>query len=445
MEDNVIQPSEYDIYINSIKKFQVNDIGSHDWFDSHAILIKFNHQAIIEASTHREELVKELFVLNEKLELLVHEAYCILIWRTKVLPKLQLNECDAKSTFVLYSILYHEGVVVSLLEILLYHENGCQALGDAAIDLIDYCTQAIVQLIGLKHLKHVHENVDSKQLSAENAGDELGRQKIDLLYKLGLRCLTILSFIIDKIDALPISVARRMVVTHDVPCLLSEVLHCQPWIRNVKGVEKYVDDKWIPIDEVDVFKVTKIEAQVWFGLRQILFNKEAMNFYEFTTLRQREISKCQAFLSTNLLDQLPPLVDLKHHLCTLQMGDSSTNSGGIILEEMPDIKESIIREAKTIGFKQIANSHMERLCQLDGSEIVNIAKRLNDIYNVDYFENKTDGESAYRKNNDNYEHHCAQCQATAIKKCSKCELSFYCSRKCQVQNWPIHKQICRSN
>lgn len=442
MEDNVIQPPEYDIYINSIKMFQVNDIGSSEWFDSHEILIKFNQQAIIEAASHREELVKELFVLNDKLAILVHEAYCVLVWRTRVLPKMVMNECDANSTFLLYSVLYHEGASISLLEILLYHENGCQALGDSAVDLIDYCTQAIVQLIGLTHLKHVQENVDPKKLSTENASDELERQTKDLLYKIGLRCLTILSFIADKIDTMPINVVRRMVCTHDVPCLMSEVLHCQPWIRNVKGVEKYVDDKWISINKIDMIKVTKVEAQVWFCLRQLLLSKEAMSFYEMNLFRQREISKCHALLSVNLLDQLPPLVDLKHRLCSLSMGGCDTRSSGIILEEIPEIKENIIENAKEIGFKQIAKNHMERFFHLRGSDLVNIAQRLNDIYNVERFENEND--ETIKNKNDEVQQHCAQCFAVAIKKCSKCEQSFYCSRECQVRNWPVHKEICRS-
>lgn len=444
MEDSIIQSSEYDIYINSIKRFQVNEIGHRDWFDSHEMLIKFNQQAIIEASSHREELVKELFVLHGKLDYLVHEAYCVLVWRTKILPKIQLTECDVKSTFILYAILYHEGAAIALLELLLYHENGCQALGDSAIDLIDYCAQAIVQLIGLAHLKHVHDTVDPKQLSHENASDELERQKRDLLYSIGLRCLTILSFIADKIDTMPISVVRRMVNTHDVPCLMSEVLHCQPWIRNANGIEKFIDDKWISIDRIDALKVTKIEAQVWFCLRQLLFSSEAMNFYEWNSFRQREISKCQAFLSTNLLDQLPPLADLKHRLSTLSMIDSSAKSTtGIILEEIPEIKERLISNAKKIGYKKIAQNHMDHLLQMDGADMMTTAKRLSDLYNVERFA-CTANESSTNNRNEEIERRCAQCGATAIKKCSKCEQYFYCSRECQVQNWPRHKEICQS-
>lgn len=439
MENNIIQPSEYDIYINSLKKFQVSEIGSPEWLDSHEILIKLNQQAIIEASTCQEELVKELFVLNDKLGILVHEAYCVLIWRSKILPKFSLNEIDSNATFVLYSILYHEAVAVSLLELLLYHENGCQALGDVAMDLIDYCAQAIVQLIGLTHLKHVQGDVDPKKLPNENASDELERQKKDLQYKIGLRCLTILSFIADKIDSMPISVVRRMVVTHDVPCLLSEILHCKPWIRNISGVEKYIDDKWMPIDKTDMIKVTKIEAHVWFCLRQLLLSKEAMSFYDINEFRQREISKCEAFLSVNLLDQLPPLADLKHRLCTLSPSTSSIKSG-IILEEIAEVQNQIVMNAKKIGYGQIVKQHKERFFSLESAQLLRMAKRLNDIYNIEFFE-KNEQKSKDTKND---EHYCAQCCRSAEQKCSDCKQSYYCSRECQIKNWPIHKQICLS-
>lgn len=440
MENNVIQPTEYDIYINSIKKFQVNDIGSDEWLESHKILVKFNQQAIIEASTYREELVKELFILNDKLEILVHEAYCVLVWRTKILPKIVLTEYNANSTFVFYTILYHEAVAISLMEIILYHENGCQALGDIAIDLIDYCVQSIVQLIGLTHLKHVQETIDPKGLQTENASEELERQKKDLLYKIGLRCLTILSFIADKIDTMPISIVRRMVVTHDVPCLMSEVLNCQPWIRNIKGVEKFIDDKWISIKVIDAIKVTKTEAHVWFCLRQLLFSREAMSFYEMNEFRKREISKCQEFLSVNLLDQLPPLAELKHRLCTLANCDSNVKSGNIILEEIPEIKNEIVANVEQIGYSQIAKNHMNRFFRLHASELAGIAKRLSDTYDVEFYE-KSDEDSKGTRNDD---HYCAECCAPSYKKCSKCEHSYYCSRECQVKNWPTHKHICLS-
>lgn len=446
-QNNIIEPMEYDFFIQNVRKFQVNQIGTNQWLESHEILIKFNQQAIIEASSFREELVKELFIINDKIEVLVHEAYCIFVWRTKILPKITIKDYEANATFILYSILYHEATAISLLETLLYHENGCAALGDASIDLIDYCAQAVVQLIGLTHLKHFEDAPDTSKLTLEKASDEIERQKKDLLFKIGLRCLTILSFLADKMDSLPISVIRRMVVTHDIPCMLCEILHCKPWIRSINGIEKYIDDKWVPVNGIDIVKLTKTEAQVWFCMRNLLFSRDAMDYYEINEFRQRELGKCQLLLSVHVIDQLPPLGNLKHLLCTLNVSNSKTKSGNIILEEMPKVKDELIANAKQIGYEIIANEHIDRFIKLETSEMINIAQRLNAAYNIEFMEQLDDrqrrNESKNSSNSSN-EHRCAQCSTPAIKKCSSCELSYYCSRECQVKNWPIHKTICQN-
>lgn len=58
--------------------------------------------------------------------MLVHEAILINIWKYKVLPKLLKLEPNPESTFIAYSVLYHEGVCVSLLELVMYHTSCCE-------------------------------------------------------------------------------------------------------------------------------------------------------------------------------------------------------------------------------------------------------------------------------------------------------------------------------
>lgn len=438
--DDIIRPEEYDLCVQHIRAFDVLAIGTDQWLDAHESLLKLNQQAIVEASMCREELVKELLIINNKIVVLVHEAYGILVWRTKVLPLLLANnENRTNANFILYTILYHEAMAVSLLEMCLYHENGCAALNDCSMDLIDYCAHAVTQLIGLVHMGHLHKEVDAKAMAIETSADELGRQSIDLQHKIGLRCLTILSFMADKIDTQPLSVIRRMVQTHDIPCLLSEILHCQPWHRNLNGIEKYIDDKWTRVRGLDVIKVTKIEAHTWFCLRQLLFNRDAIGMYEINEFRQREISKCQVFLGSNVLDQLPPLADLKHRLCTLGLSDTKTKSQ-IILEELPKVRDAIVSELKKGGgYGEVARVHAERFFGLSQNEVIEWAQRLNSVYNLDLLE-KDESNVDRKSSNRNV---CGHCGIDAIQKCSSCEEVFYCTRECQVKNWPHHKTICR--
>lgn len=438
--DNIIQPEEYDLCVQYIRPFEVLAVGTDHWLDSHESCVKLNQQAIVEATTCREELVKELLIINDKIGILVHEAYCILIWRTKILPRLLTEDHKgSNANFILYTVLYHEATAVSLLEMCLYHENGCAALDDRAMDLIDYCAHAVTQLIGLVHMAHFHEEIDAKSLTTETTAEEMERQKKDLQYKIGLRCITIFSFLADKMDTLTLSVVRRMVQTHDVPCLLSEILHCQPWQRNVNGIEKYIDDKWTPVAGIDVIKVTKIEAHTWFCLRQLLFNYNAMGMYEINEFRQREISKCQLFLGANVLDQLPPLTDLKHRLCTLGLSETKIKTP-VFLEELPKIRDHILLELKKNGGSiEVARLQAERFFGMSQQELVAWARRLNDVYNFDLLEKVCET----RDGNPSNRNVCGQCGIETIQKCSNCEQVYYCTRECQMKNWPQHKPICR--
>lgn len=342
------------------------------WIDIHEILLKLNQQSILEASGNREEIVKDLLISNNKLEYLIHEAYCILLWKTKILPKLFELEPSPKATFLLYTILYHEATCVSLLETILFHQNSCEAIGDVVIDLIDYCAEAVTQLIGLIN---IHHHKDEHEVLNETVADEFERQKRDLQFKIGMKCLTILSYIIDKLDRFPLGAASRLVKTHDVPCILSEILHSKPWLRRIKGFEKFIDDKWVPVQGDDILKVTKTEAQTWFAFRQILFDRNVMQHYGINDFRQRELAKCQGLLNDHILDQLPPLAELKHHLCTLAVTGNRSTADQLILEELPMIKSKLILRAKKIGWKKIIAEQLIVLMPSDQVEICEMAKR----------------------------------------------------------------------
>lgn len=335
MEVNSVQPEEVDFFVQSIREFQVENVGGKSWLEAHERMLKLNQQAIIEATGRREEIVKEMLVLQDKLPTLVHEAYCILVWRTKVLSKL-LEKQNLSATFFIYTVLYHESTVMSLLETVLYHENSCESLGDVVIDLIDYCAHGITQLIGLCHSGY-HQN-KSELKSELTPNEELEAQKNDIAFGIGMKCITIVSYLCDKIGSLSTSAARRVTQTHDLPCVLSELLTVRPWMRRIKNFEKFVDGKWMPVEGDEIIKVVKVEAQTWFCLRSILFHRETFDNYEINSFRQRELGKCSGMLNEVILDQLPPLMELKQFLCTLQLSSETHNNlNSLVLEVIPEV------------------------------------------------------------------------------------------------------------
>lgn len=400
MEINSVQPEEIDFFVQSIKESQVEDIGGKRWLEAHDRILKINQQAIIEATGNREEVVKELLVLKDKLPVLVHEAYCVLVWRTKVLAKILKTHESIEATFFIYTVLYHELTVVSLLETVLYHENSCEALGDAVIDLIDYCVHGVTQLIGLCHAGHQQKKSDTKM--ELKPIEELEMQQNDMQFGIGMKSVTILSYLSDKISTLSASAARRLTQTHDVPCLLSELLSLRPWMRRVKSFEKFIDGKWTPVEGEEILKVGKEEAQSWFCLRSILYHRETFENYEINSFRQRALGKCSGLLNDVILDQLPPLAELKQFLCTIQISSNTQNNlNSLMLEVVPEvtlrrffsiknfsqnlflfisfscaqIKDKIIEKAKKAGWNNIIERHTKLFVEMSETEIVEMAKR----------------------------------------------------------------------
>ncbi|XP_035893290.1 zinc finger MYND domain-containing protein 10 homolog [Anopheles stephensi] len=447
-------PEEIDPFVESIRPYEVAEIGNKGWIEQHEVLQKLCQQAFIEASTKQEEIVKERLMLEGKVPLLIHELFSVQVWRTEVLPRLlALKNPDA--TFVLYSVIYHEANICSLLETILYHRTSCEALDSAALDLIDYCAQAISRLIGLlaNGYNDREDDPPPEELLNESTSEEIVRMGRGMDYRIGVKCLGIVSYLVEGLDLLPLSAATRLVRVHDFPCLIAEILHSKPWLRrNREGVfEKYRNASWFPAYGDAVLKVTETEAQTWFCLYRLLFHADLMRDYVINGYRHREIGKCVGLLNEQLLDQLPALIPLKQHLCTLQLTKETVSSpsaaSSLLLEELPEIREQLLQTARRTGWQRIVEQQRKIFIDLEDLDVVEMAKRIGAAYNTDLLEKYTEQEEQYRKQSEAGSRTeakvCGSCGASAAKKCSNCLLVFYCSRDCQLQHWPEHKELCR--
>lgn len=242
----------------------------------HQRLQKLNQQAVVEASCVREEYVKEALTTfgkvgilqsrhvqssepSHQIPVLVHEVVLIDLWKHKVLPRLLKLDPEPEGTFLAYSILYHEAVCVGLLELVMFHGSAAEALADSAHDLADYAYGAVSQLLVVM--------VDGEEQR------ELVKQRNDLCFDIGIRCLSVLRYLaehLDRLDSkrrrsteapslvcrLPLGVAAAM-YDNDVPVLLVQVLLAQPWIKG--GDQQYRKGRWVPWDRE---AVTPAAAQV---------------------------------------------------------------------------------------------------------------------------------------------------------------------------------------
>ncbi|XP_033161263.1 zinc finger MYND domain-containing protein 10 homolog [Drosophila mauritiana] len=446
---NFVHPEEMYLFVESIRPFEVREVGSPKWLEVHEMILGLSQQAALELSQHREEEVKEFLISRDKLRVLIHEAYCVTLWKTRVLPLLLEIDPNPQATFLIYTVLYHEAALVALLDVCLYHPSGCETLQESVLDLIDYCAQAISQVIGLVSMGY-HEN-ETKLDVDEAVLTELERQKRDFIYKIGLRCISVLNYIADNVTLFHLSAARRLLVTHDIPWLMADVLSFRPWQRKTsKGIQKFIDEKWTNVD--DVTKIVKPEAQAWFCVRQLLLNPQIMENYAFNEARCKQLHKLLGLMHESLLDQLPPLIELKVFLSRLTLSGNTAKTQPLLLEDIPQIQEDLLKDVEEHGgFYQIAQDQDSVFLSKNKENICALATRLSKAYGTDLLceleQNMDDLKMGEAKDagaggDGDTDHTCATCQAKAKKKCACCKKVHYCSRDCQLKDWPQHKLVC---
>ena len=89
--------------------------------------------------------------------------------------------------------LYHEGCLLTLLELMLYHSSACQSLADSLVDLIDYCHRTLSRSIGAQN-----DNQSAHYLSKQPSLKHL--QIGHLEGSVVIRCIAILRFISGHAD-----------------------------------------------------------------------------------------------------------------------------------------------------------------------------------------------------------------------------------------------------
>ncbi|XP_054883098.1 zinc finger MYND domain-containing protein 10 [Poeciliopsis prolifica] len=429
MDTSVVLPVEAEGFIQSLEIFSLKDVGSVRWFRQHEFIEKLNMQAILSASAMHDEFVKELLVSFGKIPVLVHEMILVEVWKQKVFPILcQLQDFNPKSTFHLYMLIRHEATIINLLETILFHKDSCEAADDSLLDLVDYCHRKLTLLASEATKFHAAAAHDYQtQISSL---EELQMQSAALEFEISLKAISVLSYIADHTES--ISVINRMLCTHNMPCVLVQLVESCPWSRSSKGqVEKYINGKWQRISAEDHVKMTKLDGQVWLALYNLILKEECQRKYDFNNFNKNQLLKLRGFLTDVLIDQLPNLVELQRFLAHLAVSDPAPPKKDLVLEQIPEMWSQIIR--KNSGkWKGIAKYQVKETFSPSDSDLQQQAQRLAQTYSLDVMERLLPEKPK-----------CGCCGKEAPKRCSGCQGEWYCSRQCQVKHWPKHKQACQ--
>jgi hypothetical protein len=167
----VLDPLEAERYVESLIKFQVEDVGSDAWMEQHRRVEKLNLQAHQSAMTNSDEYVLEALLTFSKVEVLIHDLLLIELWKENVFPLL-IDKLAGRNSIRTYFILYHEASVVNLLEVLLYHKHMCQAGGERMLELVDFVARKLARINSGFDFRQ-YEPCTDRSMSAKDIADNL--------------------------------------------------------------------------------------------------------------------------------------------------------------------------------------------------------------------------------------------------------------------------------
>lgn len=433
---DLITAPEAEMYIEALKPIPLRDIGSQAWLKQHEMLEKLNAQAHTNALMDTDEFVHEAFISLDKLAFLVYELVSLEMWRERVRPELEALGYAEQSTVAPYMIHYHEATVINLLEAVLYHREAVEALGDAAIDLIDYCQRACTYLLARTE-EDFEREVEQENLSARDMDSMTGQAQLNyqtrtLRFNMAVKTVAIFRYLTDHVTCLSLSAVTRMLNTHDMIQTLVALVVSPPWSQRHDGqLLKFTDEgKWVDVPHQNQFQLTKPEAQVWLALYNLLMEPECRRKYEYNSHSKAEILRLRGFMNEVLLDQIPVLVELRRALEELSLMEPPAPDTSIVLEQLPEIRQGL-EKINGGRWAQLAAYQNKKVFNPDEQTRKAQAKLLAETYSLDMLDSLFPEQPK-----------CVVCGADAVNRCSRCQSEWYCRRQCQVEHWPKHKAAC---
>lgn len=434
-ETSEIGPLEVESVVSRMAIHTLRDVGGTAWTKQHVAIHRLNVQAHNNVASRRDEYVVESFTSLDRLPVLVNDLLVAELWRERVLPELS-SALDSSRTLVRPSlVLYHETVLVNMLELFLFSPDACASLGDSALDLAAYCHRRLLDSV-------------SKEKSADRCPRELRDMRDKSSFVCQMAALSILRFLTDAPQRLPLGFASQVLETDDVLPVLVELLARHPWR---KDGEVWEDGAWTKVappggsDEGE--KVCKPEAQLWLTLNNLMADPTFRAKSKWSSSRKESVLRAKRFLRDDIIDQIPVLADLKRSLEELTIFDAppaTSIPASVVIEHTATMRESILKAAQSppgawgeLVKAQIAEMVPEKRVPEPGaappaspspadSVIAEVAGALTSKATEDLVARPQ----------------CPVCGRPATKRCSRCKSEWYDSRECQVLDWTKHKTAC---
>ena len=99
----------------------------------------------------------------------MHELLAIEAWRLHVFPRVKRGLAETKCGMRAYFCLFHEATLVNLLAVCAHHAHALEALGESAMELVDYLARRLVDLTvrGREWASRGAEEADARALEKQ--------------------------------------------------------------------------------------------------------------------------------------------------------------------------------------------------------------------------------------------------------------------------------------
>ena len=467
LNDLMTQYESEEIISKKITEITFEQIGSGEFIRHHAYLSKLNMQEMKNILTGGEDIIMTQFIDHDKLKLLIKELYTINTFKEKIYPTIKDTIINL-SSLKTYFILYHEAVLVNLLENFLYSITACQACEDYLVDVIEYCYKMISKYISYK-MKNPNDTINygnnsslfgneiKEEMSLEEKikkiNEQVKEEKDDVKemeekykeieFQIAMSSINIIRYISDHLEQLPFPVRHHMMNVKDVPVLFVTLMELRPWRRKVlkynqqkKNKEEieeiYENNNWTTLME---HKYPKLEAQILITVYNLVMNQDNNKKYEITEYRQNQLLRLRKYFTEDLYDQIPQMMNLYRSLenMSLMTYSNTLTVNPFIVEMVPILSGNKIFKLSSEEINKIGNIVIKNNFEnLTREKLMKELEPVNEIYNLDNFEYFMQDPI------------CAQCGKLANSRCSRCKSEWYCSKECQIKRWKEHKNICKT-
>ena len=467
LNDLMTQYESEEIISKKITEITFEQIGSSEFIKHHAYLSKLNMQEMKNILTGGEDIIMTQFIDHDKLKLLIKELYTINAFKEKIYPTIKdkiINLSSIKS----YFILYHEAVIVNLLENFLYSITACQACEDYLVDVIEYCYKMISKYISYKMknpddtinygnnsslfgneikeemtLEQKIQKINEQAKDKNNDIKEMEEKYKEIEFQIAMSCINILRYISDHLEQLPFPVRHHMMNVKDVPVLFVTLMELRPWRRKVQKYneqkktketveEIYENNNWTTLME---HKYPKLEAQILITVYNLVMNQDNNKKYEITEYRQNQLLRLRKYFTEDLYDQIPQMMNLYRSLenMSLMTYSNTLTVNPFIVEMVPILSGNKIFKLSSEEINKIGNLVIKNNFEnLTREKLAKELEPVNEIYNLDNIEYFMEDPL------------CAQCGKLANSRCSRCKSEWYCSKECQIKRWKEHKTVCKT-